>query len=71
MSEVPLYCCDTVAVSGERERARETEREKAGQRALMPHTGVTRSQQTAPFPRATIGPCAESYCRVLGGRCFL
>ena len=29
--------------------------------------GVPRSQETAPSPRATIGPYAESYCRVLGG----
>ena len=33
--------------------------------------GVPRSQETAPSLRATIGPYAESYRRVLGGRCFL
>ena len=33
--------------------------------------GVPRSLKTATLPRTTIGPWAYSYCRVLGGRCFL
>ena len=34
------------------------------------HTGPPRSHETAPPPRAAIGPWAFSYCRVLGGHCF-
>ena len=34
-------------------------------------TGAPRSQERAPSSRATTGPCAASYCRVQGGRCFL
>ena len=31
-------------------------------------TGVPRSSETAPPPRTSIGPWAQSYCRVLRGR---
>ena len=33
-------------------------------------TGVPRSRETAISPKATIGPYAESYCRVLGWSLF-
>ena len=37
----------------------------------VPRTWASCSSETTPSPRATVGPYAESYCRVLGGRCFL
>ena len=63
----------------ERESVTEKVREKEGgrERAASPPPALPNEVQgylahNKPFPpRATIGPYAESYCRVLVKRCFL
>ena len=61
VGEVPLYLTDR------------TSHPILGSHVCTPTraTGVPRSFKTAPPLRTIIGPQTWSYCRVLGGRCFL